>query len=123
MGAVSTHRAANDDICHYHHIVTKAFCLMQARFGRGLTGVWNMFFQERLIGRSDRHPSMGHVEQEGILTNFSSTVISCVSCPGFSASLDVDVLVDLKTIGRTINAQQKLSNTDKKRICRSNKHI
>lgn len=50
---------------------------------------------------------MGHVEQEGILTNFSSTVISCVSCPGFSASLDVDVLVDLKTIRRTINAQQK----------------
>lgn len=64
---------------------------------------------------------MGHVEQEGILTNFSSTVISCVSCPGFSASLDVDVLVDLKTIRRTINAQKKLSNKDKERLHGSNK--
>lgn len=110
MGAVSTHRATNDDICHCHHIVTKAFCLTQACFGRGLTG-FGIFFSRKVIGRSDRHPSVGHVEQEGILTNFSSTVISCVFGPGFSASLDVDVLVDLKII-RTISAQQKLSNTD-----------
>lgn len=95
MGAVTAHRATNDDICHCHHIITKAYCLMQAGFGRGLAGVWKKF-SRKVIGSSDRHPSVGHVEREGILTNFSSTVISCVSCPGFSASLDVDVLVDLK---------------------------
>lgn len=110
----------NDDICHYHHIATKAYCLTQAGFGRGLAGVWDSF-SRKVIGRSDRHPSVGHIEQEGILTNFSSTVISCVSCPGFSASLDVDVLVDLKTIRRTINAQQKLSKEDEEQLRRSHK--
>lgn len=56
------------------------------------------FYSRKVIGRSDKHQSVGHVAPGGILTNFSSTVISCVSCPGFSASLDVDVLADLKTI-------------------------
>lgn len=97
MGAVSTHRTTNDDICHYHPIVTKAFCLLQAHFGSGLGEFLNNF-SRKVIGRSDKHQSVGHVERGGILTNFSSTVISCVSCPGFSASLDADVLVDLKTI-------------------------
>lgn len=56
------------------------------------------FFSRKVIGGSDKRQSVGHVARGGILTNFSSTVISCVSCPGFSASLDVDVLADLKTI-------------------------
>lgn len=56
------------------------------------------FFSRKVIGGSDKHQSVGHVARGGILTNFSSTVISCVSCPGFSASFDVDVLADLKTI-------------------------
>lgn len=97
MGAVSTHKTTNDDICYYHYIVTKAYCLLQAHFGSGLGEFLNNF-SRKVIGRSDKHQSVGHVEQEGILTNFSSTVISCVSCPGFSASRDVDVHVDLKTI-------------------------
>lgn len=97
MGAVSTHKTINDDICHCHHIITKAYCLMQAQFGRGLGGGLEQF-SRKIIGRSDKHQSVGHVEQGELLTNFSSTVISCVSCPGFSASLDVDVLTDLKTI-------------------------
>lgn len=60
--------------------------------------VFELFFSRKVIGGSDKHQSVGHVARGGILTNFSSTVISCVSCPRFSASFDVDVLVDLKAI-------------------------
>lgn len=92
---MSIHKTTDGDIFHYHHILTKAYCLLQADFGSGLGEFLNNF-SRKVIGRSDKCQSVGHTEQEGILTNFSSTVISCVSCPGFAASFDVDVLVDLK---------------------------
>lgn len=57
-------------------------------------------FTKKIIGRRQIRPKKksSHVSRwkAGILTNFSSTVISCVSCSAFSASLDADVLVDLK---------------------------
>lgn len=38
-----------------------------------------------------------------------------MSCPGFSASLDVDVLVDLKTIRQTLHAKHKTPHKQQRR--------
>lgn len=77
----------------------KSLLSTSSSFWQQIRRVLNFFFFSRkVIGGSDKRQSVGHVAPGGILTNFSSTVISCVSCPGFSASLDVDVLADLKTI-------------------------
>lgn len=50
MGAVSTHGITNDDICHHHHIATKAYCLLQIHLGSKLGEFLNTF-SRRVIGR------------------------------------------------------------------------
>lgn len=94
MGAANTRTTTtNGDICHHHRMVTKAYCLLETHLGRRfLTNL----FRNVIGGQTNKHQFVSHVEEGGILTSFSSTVISCVPCPGFSASRNVDVLVDLK---------------------------